>query len=179
MTDAVVFAFMWIVNNTFTIHYMHPSVFLLLSSHAPSHGVNYACHQPFLPLFRPCMLHCGSCQPKGSPCSPGNTFLSYSLEQGIEMHIAVIRTQGQKGRAYLSNLHPVKETFSQISTLRCKTKQKKCTCNWGSVKFILASSDQRMCSQYSSGFFSCSLAKYNLAVLCQRPRKGNFLGRCP
>ena len=45
--------------------------------------------------------------------------------------------------------------------------------------FILVSSDQRMCSQYSSGFFSCSLAKYNLAVLCQRPRKGNFLGRCP
>ena len=42
-------------------------------------------------------------------------------------------------------------------------------------KFILVSSDQRMCSQYSSSSFSCSLAKFNLAVLCQEPARFFFL----
>lgn len=37
------------------------------------------------------------------------------------------------------------------------------------------SSDQRMCSQYSSDLFSCSLANFNLAVLCQRSSKVFFL----
>lgn len=44
-------------------------------------------------------------------------------------------------------------------------------------KFILVLSDQRMCFQYLSGFFSCSLAKFNLVSLGRRTSKVFFLGR--
>ena len=44
-------------------------------------------------------------------------------------------------------------------------------------KFILVLSDQRMCFQYLSGFFSCSLAKFNLVSLGRRASKVFFLGR--
>ena len=48
---------------------------LPMSSHAPSHDVNCVCQQPFLLLFRPGLLHYGSCLPKGGPHGPANMFL--------------------------------------------------------------------------------------------------------
>ena len=40
-------------------------------------GVSYICQNPFLLLFRPGMLQCGLCPPKGGPRSPANMFLMF------------------------------------------------------------------------------------------------------
>ena len=46
-------------------------------------------------------------------------------------------------------------------------------------KKCIFSSDPRMCFHFSTGFSSCSLAQFNLAVLCRRAIKCFFLdGHC-
>ena len=51
----------------FTMHYIHPC-----GHHMLHPMVSIMCQHPFLILFRPGMLHCGLCLPKGGPHVPVN-----------------------------------------------------------------------------------------------------------
>ena len=109
----------------FTMHYIHPSVFHLLSSHAPSHGVNYVCQYPFLP----CMLYCGLCLPKGGPQGPVNMFLMFLVrKRNFCMHQNAYyshMTSGTERRAYFSNLQTVNRQL--ISTKLFKVNKNEPT----------------------------------------------------
>ena len=115
------------LEGVFTMHYINPSVFQLLSSHAPSHGVSYVLYVGILSCFclgQVCYIEVYVCL-REVPCGSANIlpmFLVRTRNLCMHQNAYCSHMQGRDGKEehIFQTYTQSKENVYPASTLRCK-----------------------------------------------------------